>query len=64
MVITSHCSRTPGEERGGKRGRKQGERARAKAEEGGLSRIAIRGWIERVRKRGQERARWKGDCNI
>lgn len=41
-MITSLCSRAPREER-------------REGKEGGLSRIAIRGWIERVIKKGRER---------
>lgn len=62
-MITSLRSRSPGEERwGGKRGRKQRERAQ-KQRKGGLSRMAIRGWIESVKERTNESGE-KGVWNI
>lgn len=62
-MITSLRSRSPGEERwGGKRGRKQREREQ-KQRKGGLSRMAIRGWIESVKERTNESGE-KGVCNI
>lgn len=62
-MITSLRSRSPGEERwGGKRGRKQREREQ-KQRKGGLSRMAIRGWIESVKERTNESGE-KGVWNI
>lgn len=63
-MITSLRSRSPGEERwGGKRGRKQRERESKSKGRGGLSRIAIRGWIESVKERTNESG-GKGVWNI
>lgn len=63
-MITSLRSRSPGEERwGGGREVENNERESKSKGRGGLSRIAIRGWIESVKERANESGE-KGVWNI
>lgn len=62
-MITSLCSRSPGEERWGEREVENNERESKSKGRGGLSRIAIRGWVESVKERTNESGE-KGVWNI